>query len=154
MNRSPRSLLVLLLVFCASAALAQVPATPQGGTALPGTPSRPTPAPARDRAAAPAPSTGTSVMRGRVLAANGMPLRRAQITALAAFTEAGLPQRHGTTTDADGKWDITDLPAGRYTVSAAKAGYVTMQYGQRRPFEQGTPVVVADAATVNRLDVT
>ena len=47
-----------------------------------------------------------------------------------------------------------NLPAGRYTVSASKAGYVTIQYGQRRPFEQGTPVVVADAATVQRLDIT
>lgn len=91
-------------------------------------------------------------MRGRVLAVNGMPLRRAHVTAFA--TEAGLAQRHGTTTDGDGKWEITDLPAGRYTVSASKAGYVTIQYGQRRPFEQGTPVVVADAATVQRLDIT
>ena len=92
-------------------------------------------------------------MRGRVLAANGMPLRRAQVTVFAA-AETGLSQRHGATTDGDGKWEITDLPAGRYTVSASKAGYVTIQYGQRRPFEQGTPVVVADAATVERLDVT
>jgi hypothetical protein len=92
-------------------------------------------------------------MRGRVLAVNGMPLRRAQVTVFAA-AETGLLQRHGTTSDGDGKWEITDLPAGRYTVSASKAGYVTIQFGQRRPFEQGTPVVVGDAATVERLDIT
>jgi hypothetical protein len=93
------------------------------------------------------------VLRGRVSSADGKPLRRAQISAFAA-SETGIAQRRGTTTDADGKWEITDLPAGRYTVTAAKAGYVTLQYGQRRPFEQGTPVVVADGAAAERLDVT
>jgi carboxypeptidase family protein len=151
MNRSPRSLAVLLLVFSASAALAQFPVTPppQGGAPQPGAVSRPAPTPARDRAATP--STGTSVMRGRMLAADGMPLRRAQVNVIAG-TEAGVPQRRGATTDGDGKWEVTDLPAGRYTVSASKGGYVTVQYGQRRPFEPGTQVNVADGETVERLD--
>jgi protocatechuate 3,4-dioxygenase beta subunit len=156
MNRTWGFPLVLLLL--ASAAMAQVPATlpAQGGppsfpgAAQPGAPPRPAPAPARDRAATPAP--GTSVMRGRVLAADGMPLRRAQVNLLAAL-DAGVPQRRGATTDADGKWEVTDLPAGRYTVSASKAGYVTVQYGQRRPFEQGTQVVVAEGATIEHLDI-
>jgi len=91
-------------------------------------------------------------MRGRVVAASGMPLRRAQVAVFSV--EGGPQQRHGTTTDADGKWEIGDLPAGRYTVTASKGGYVTMQYGQRRPFQAGTPVAVADAATVDHLDVT
>jgi Carboxypeptidase regulatory-like domain len=151
MTRSPGSL-VLMFAFAASAVLAQAPPVPPPASGLQQPGAMPRPVPPRDRTAAPS-ATGTAVMRGRVLAVNGMPLRRAQITVLAAF-EAGVPQRHGTTTDGDGKWEMTDLPAGRYTVSASKAGFVTIQYGQRRPFEQGTPVVVADAATVERLDIT
>jgi hypothetical protein len=90
-------------------------------------------------------------MRGRVLAADGTPLRRAQITVIS-------PQRtdlyRGATTDGDGKWEVTDLPGGRYTVSASKGGFATVMYGQHRPFQTGTQVVVAEAATVEHLDVT
>jgi hypothetical protein len=138
-----------LLMLLASAMLAQSPVTP--GVPQPGAPPRATPAPPRDRTAPP--TTGTSVMRGRVLTADGMPLRRAQVNVMAS-AQTGALQSRGTTTDADGKWEITDLPAGRYTVTASKGGYVTVQYGQRRPFQAGTQVVVADGATADRLDVT
>src|SRR5262249_47865682 len=33
-----------------------------------------------------------------------------------------------------------------------KAGYVTQQYGQRRPFEPGTPVSLADGESIERID--
>ena len=60
--------------------------------------------------------------------------------------------RRVTTTDADGRFEFTELPAGRFTVNATKAGYVTLQFGQRRPFETGTPVSVADGQVVERVD--
>jgi protocatechuate 3,4-dioxygenase beta subunit len=96
------------------------------------------------RGAAP-PETGTAGLAGRILAADtGAPLRRAQVTLTA--TEGRL--RRATFTDAEGAYAFTDLPAGRYTISATKAGYVTLQYGQRRAFEPGRAVTLADGRQV------
>jgi protocatechuate 3,4-dioxygenase beta subunit len=108
----------------------------------------PRPTPPRDTAGAP--QTGTATIRGRVLAQDGSPLRRAQVSVLAE----GAPLRRGTTTDGDGKYEFLELPAGRFTVSAVKTGYVTLQYGQRRPLEAGTPLSIADGQTVERIDFT
>ena len=49
------------------------------------------------------------------------------------------------TTDAQGRFEIRELAAGRYTVTASKGGFVTLQYGQRRPGESGTPLELGDA---------
>ncbi len=103
--------------------------------------------PPRDNRA-PAP-TGTARLRGRVVAAeSGMPLRRAQV---AVFSAEGQTRRV-TTTDAEGRYEFLELPAGRFSVSATKAGYVSLQYGQRRPFESGTPVTLADGEAAERID--
>ena len=123
---------------------------PPGG-AVPGLPAgaqRPG-LPPRDNAAQ-RPQNGTARIRGRVLAApNNTPLRRAQLNIVATDN----PQlRRATTTDADGRYEIAELPAGRYQVSATKAGYVQLQYGQRRAFEEGTPVSLADAQTLTNID--
>ena len=37
---------------------------------------------------------------------------------------------------------MRELPAGRYAVSAMKAGYVTMQFGQRRPDQSATGTIL------------
>ncbi len=104
--------------------------------------------PPRDNAAAP--QTGTARIRGRVTAAeSGAPLRRAQITM--ASPEAGL--RRLTSTDADGRYEFAEVPAGRYVISAAKAGYVTLQSGQQRPFEPGNPIAVADGETIANVNI-
>ena len=74
-------------------------------------------------------------MRGFVVAADsGLPLRRAMIRAMASDGRGG----GMTTTDADGRFEIKELPAGRYSLMATKAGYVSMQYGQRRPELHGS----------------
>src|SRR5688572_33006071 len=93
-------------------------------------------APPRDVAPRPA-ATGTAIVRGRVLTQAGTPLRRAMVT----ISEGAL--RRQTTTDIDGKYQFAELPAGRFSLNASKAGYVGLQYGQRRPNQPGTPVVVA-----------
>jgi protocatechuate 3,4-dioxygenase beta subunit len=82
-------------------------------------------------------------------AVGSMPLRRTQVS----LTATDNPQlRRSTTTDGDGRYEIGDLPAGRYQMTVTKAGYVTMQYGQRRPFEPGTPISVRDGETVSSID--
>lgn len=78
----------------------------------------------------------------------GAPLRRAQITLMSP--EVAI--RRVVTTDTQGRYEFGDLPQGRYTVSASKGGYVTLQYGQRRPFEPGRPVNLADGQTLEQVD--
>jgi protocatechuate 3,4-dioxygenase beta subunit len=98
---------------------------------------------------APELQTGTAVLRGRVFGGeSGGPLRRALVQL------SGQEMREGkmTTTDEQGRWELRDLPAGRFTLTASKAGYVTLQYGQRRPFEQGRPVEVRDNQTLDNVN--
>lgn len=92
---------------------------------------------------------GTAILSGRVLSAeSGKPLRRAQVRA------GGNDPREGRTvsTDADGRWQMKQMPAARYTISVSKGGYVGLSYGQRRPFEQGKPVEVAEGQVIEKLD--
>jgi protocatechuate 3,4-dioxygenase beta subunit len=92
---------------------------------------------------------GTSTIRGSIVAADtGSPLRRAQVR----VSGQGVGSRLATT-DAQGKFEIKELPAGSYTISAQKAGYVTLQYGQRRPSESGIPVNIADGQLLEKLTI-
>jgi len=92
--------------------------------------------PARD---AP-PATGTSAIRGRVLAVVGdRPLAKAEVRA----TSGAIRVDKAVLTDANGRYEITELPAGRYIVSVSKPNYVRASYGQRRPLGPGTPIDVA-----------
>jgi hypothetical protein len=91
---------------------------------------------------------GTSILRGSVVASDtGAPIRRAQVRAFSADAR----ESRLASTDAQGRWEIKDLPAGRYTITAAKGGFVTLQYGQRRPSESGTPVELGDAQAVEKI---
>lgn len=102
--------------------------------------------PARDNAAA---QTGTARIRGRVVAGdNGLPLRRAQVRLTGAVP--GEPRLAAT--DEQGRYEFKELPAGRYTLSATKSGYLTLSYGQRRPLEAARPVEVADAVVLEKID--
>jgi len=105
--------------------------------------------PPRDTPVAPKPATGK--IRGRVLAADtNAPLRRAQVTLLSGQ----LGVRRMTTTDGNGRYEFTEVGEGRYNVSAAKGGYVMLQYGQRRAFEPGSQVAVADGQDLTQVDFT
>jgi Carboxypeptidase regulatory-like domain len=91
----------------------------------------------RDR---PRPVTGTARLRGIVVGGEGgVPLRRAFVR----LHRGDLREGRATSTDEQGRWELKDLPAGRYMLSAMKAGYVPLEYGQRRPFEPGRPIEVA-----------
>ena len=102
--------------------------------------------PPRDAIAGEAPR-GTSVIRGTVVAAdNGSPIRRAQVRIGGQGAQGRL-----ATTDAQGRFEIRDLPGGRYTVSASKGGFVSIQYGQRRPSESGTPLDIGEGQTLEKV---
>ena len=118
----------------------------------PSAPSEPTAPGTRSAPNAPGatgvPVKGTSVLRGTVTAADtGNPLRRALVRAMAQ----GGSGNGMATTDADGRFEIKDLPGGRYNVTVSKAGYVMTSYGQRRPEQPGTLLEILDGTTVEKL---
>src|SRR5687768_6339249 len=111
--------------------------------------------PARDGQQQP-PPVGTATIRGRVIdSSTAAPLRRVQIVARpgdapnAANVAAAANQSSYTAmTDDSGRFELTKLPAGRYQLSAAKGGFVTLQHGQRRPLEPGRPLVLGNGQTL------
>jgi hypothetical protein len=96
--------------------------------------------PARDtmaQAQAQTPVVATARVSGRIVTADtGRPLTRVRVT----LTSAALTGARMVLTGSDGAFQFTDLPAGRYTLGAAKTGFVTISYGQRRPLQAGTPL--------------
>ena len=84
---------------------------------------------------------GTASIRGLVTAADtNSPVRRAQVRATSPETRSA----RLSTTDADGRFELKDLPAGRWTISATKGGFVAQQFGQRHPFEAVEPIELKD----------
>jgi hypothetical protein len=111
--------------------------------------SRPGQQPARDtsaREAAPAP---TGSLTGRVVAADtGRPIKRARVFVTAPELEEG----RAAMTDDSGVFEIGELPAGRYSVTVGKAGFITLAYGQRRPLQGGTPLQLGDGQQLKGVD--
>lgn len=91
---------------------------------------------------------GTSAIRGQIVAADtGTPIRRAQVRAASPDARAS----RVTITDAGGRFEIASLPAGRYTVTASKGGFVTLQYGQRRPGESGNQLDLGEDEVLEKV---
>ena len=137
-------------------AFAQVPPPPLAGAAISvaqgitgsviGGLTAPPQGPARDQAA---PKTGTSRIRGRVVGADsGLGLRRAAV----GISSPDIRETRGTVTDADGRYEFIDLPAGRYSVIVNKTGYVQMSYGQRRPNDAPKQIDVGEKQVVDKID--
>jgi hypothetical protein len=57
-------------------------------------------------------------------------------------------------TDHEGRFEFKDLPAGAFNVSASKSGFVTVNYGQKRPFEPGKPIEIVDGQMIDNADIT
>src|SRR5258708_799375 len=54
--------------------------------------------------------------------------------------------------DVQGRYELTDLPGGRYQLKAIRGGYVEVAYGQRRPFERGRPLELGEGAVLQNVD--
>jgi hypothetical protein len=133
-----------LAVAVGSSVIAQdVGGAGQAGAGRGQRPARATPA----RADAP---RGTAVLRGMIVAAdNGSPIRRAQVRVSSPDAREG----RVAATDAQGRFEIRELPAGRYSMTASKGGFVSLQFGQRRPSESGTPIELGDGQTLDKITI-
>src|SRR5262249_20660506 len=98
--------------------------------------------PARDTPVAPAPLSGTASVVGTVVYddAQPQPVRRAAVT----VTNVENNRAVRTYTNDAGQFALKRLPAGRYLLSALKAGQVTLTYGSPRAGLPGSAVVLAD----------
>ena len=92
---------------------------------------------------------GTGKVAGRVVAAEtGGPVRRAQVRLSAIdarFTRSAI-------SDSNGHYEIQAVPPGRYRVYVSRAGYISLEYGQARPYEAGKLLDIAQGQTLDRLD--
>src|SRR5262245_15664929 len=91
---------------------------------------------------------GTGAIAGRVVAADtGRALRHARVVA------GGGGRPHAASTDEQGRYRITGLTAGTYTITAAKSGFVDSAFGQRRSSGTGNPVELTDGQQAVNIDI-
>jgi hypothetical protein len=108
--------------------------------------------PARDASASRATVRDQDLGRitGRVLdASEARPLQRAHVLITPLDWSGSLR----TLADHEGHFEFDALPDGRYLITAAKPGFVSVRYGQRRPFDQGTPIRVGRSQHVRGIDL-
>jgi hypothetical protein len=86
----------------------------------------------------------TASIHGRVTTADsGAPIRRAEVRAM---NDGGISRL--VTTDGDGRFELRDLPAGKFRVTVSKSGFVPLSYGQRRPFEAPRVIDLAEGQRI------
>jgi len=104
-------------------------------------------APPRDT---PAPDAGgTARIVGRVVAADtGNTLARARVQ----ITSSALGSPRQLTTDANGRYEARNLRGGRYKILVTRVGFVSLEYGQTRPFEPGRELELLDGQTLEHID--
>jgi len=92
-------------------------------------------------------AVGTAGITGVVVVdGSGSPVRRARVSL--AGTE--LRGTRTVTTDDSGRFTFPALPAGRFTMTASKPGYVDNAYGAKRPGRPGTPIQLADGQRIEK----
>ena len=115
----------LLVVAAQQTAPPPPPGAPQGRGAEPA-PGRPGTRTRQSRAA----GRRHWIVSGVVVAeGTGTPVRRARVT----LTGGELRGGGRAVTNDQGQFSFTSLPAGRFTMTASKAGYVDIAYGAKRP---------------------
>ena len=103
------------------------------------------PAPSRDATG----PKGTASVRGKVVAADtGRALRRVQVS----LSSPDFSEARSMSTTAQGTFEFKELPAGRYTLTATRSGFIRLQFGQRRPGEPGRPIKLEDGQRVDSAD--
>jgi hypothetical protein len=84
-----------------------------------------------------------STIRGRVTTSDtGAPIRGAEVR----LSMDGRFSRL-VTTDGEGRYELRSLPAGSYKLIVSKTGFITLEFGQRRPFETAATITVGEGHT-------
>jgi hypothetical protein len=93
--------------------------------------------------------TSSARIRGRVVtAATGRPLLLATVT-----LSGGNPYfRRNTQTDANGNYEFANLPPGRYSFSASRAGYVDQNFDQPHPLARYRLLELAEGEQLDGID--
>jgi carboxypeptidase family protein len=95
-------------------------------------------------------TVGTGTISGAVVTEGaGTPVRRARVT----LTGGEIRTPRSVVTNDDGQFGFVALPAGRYTMTASKAGFVNITYGAKRPGRPGTPIQLADGQKLERANI-
>lgn len=95
-------------------------------------------------------ATGTGAISGTVVRdGTGTPVKRARVTLNGAELRGG----RSVLTDDQGRFVFPALPAGRFTMTASKPGFVDGTYGAKRPGRPGTPIQLADGQTLERATI-
>ena len=97
------------------------------------------------------PTAGTASVSGVVVNDEERPhaVRRAIVT----LSGAGLRPNRGAITDDEGRFAFANLPAGVFTLTVARASFITSAFGAKRPGRPGTPIAVAAGQHVEGLSV-
>ncbi len=96
------------------------------------------------------PKPGTGILRGRVIADDSRrPLRRAQVHVMCPDLRISLT----VMTEADGTYEVANLPACQYAITAALDGFVSAAFGETGPSESAARVVLREKQIVERLDI-
>lgn len=86
----------------------------------------------------------TASIRGTVTTAGtGAPVRGAIVHLMADGSGNRL-----ATTDSEGHYELSNLPAGTYRLTVSRAGFSSVQFGQRRPFETPSQVELSEGERV------
>ena len=95
-------------------------------------------------------TTTDGAIAGIIRAADtSLPIRGVDIR----LTGTGRPAvMRGAVTDANGRYEFSDLPEGTYRLEASKVRYMTMSYGQTRAGEEGRTVQVTGGQRVENID--
>ena len=99
--------------------------------------------------APPSRPTGTAHIAGTIVASDtSTPVRGATVS----LSSSGTNERTAYTDDL-GRFEVAHLPAGAFSLSVAKVGFVTTFFGQTVTRQRGQPIDLASGASFDRADV-
>jgi len=75
------------------------------------------------------------------------PVRRA----IVSLTGDGVDTRRSVITDDNGRFDLTGVPAGRYTLSVSRQAFLPVPYGATKVNEPGRSIVLSDGQSLGDL---